>query len=371
MTAVPDGGQIGQTCFTQEQIFEIGQILDKIHVSNVVVSKIQNLNVLAVFQIGQVPSDTQMVFGGHEIGGVGAQFFSADGDRPDEFDVLVALVQRVHLLVGDAAVDHIHLRQMGKIGQGVLQLLRIRQCYPGQVNERILGVDADTRYHEIPGKSDFGKGVDQQRDGLVAGELSGERNPANVGKIRKILKNFAHNGVAHHKHLGIVVIILAAQRDAVGDIQIRPLCHQRKQCVIVPAQSGVDPGQAGEVLQHGDVRFTQGIQRKNFQCVVQTAILKGDRPGDATAGQRGLNFLILGGCHARAAQIQLLQIGQFLDLFQLLHRVAGQIQRFGIPAVIDFIDAQIGRVVDLVAVVSPNGCGNGCNHKDCGDANPD
>ena len=78
-----------------------------------------------------------------------------DVNRPDKLDLLIAAVQGIHFLVGDAAMGHDHFPQLGKRRQDCFDLFRGH----GDTGEiqllRIIGEQMPGQLH-TPDKADLG-----------------------------------------------------------------------------------------------------------------------------------------------------------------------------------------------------------------------
>ena len=79
--------------------------------------------------------------GGAEIGGVCADVVVRYVQRPHKAHILVLLIQRVHFLIGKAAVGHIDLFKLVHHGKDALHRLSGFHLDAGKVKKRVLGAD--------------------------------------------------------------------------------------------------------------------------------------------------------------------------------------------------------------------------------------
>ena len=118
-----------------DQILQLRKILDPFAVPQGHVAHIHGNDIRAIFQIVHLPV-IDMATGNHwgKIIGIRPNLYPANADLPHEVHILMALVQRVHGLIVQAAAAHNHLLQLGKIGQQGFNPARIIYRIIGNVN---------------------------------------------------------------------------------------------------------------------------------------------------------------------------------------------------------------------------------------------
>ena len=142
----------------QNQAFDIGRFVQEGTVIDGHMPQVDELQIVAVAQQLTVCTVNTVTFlCGHKGSGVGAQLDAAQLHGPDEPGAGMAPVQRLHVLVGDSAVHHIHLLQIVEQGKRGNQFRSIFKGNAGKVHKFRLRMHLHAAKREFPRKTDAGK----------------------------------------------------------------------------------------------------------------------------------------------------------------------------------------------------------------------
>ena len=112
---------------------ELGHLLHKFKGLHTEVSEIDAFHFVAVAKLPDTADPLDFMLVGHEEFGIRAHQHTADIHLPDKLGVAVALVECVHIIVFNAAIDHVHLFQVVSLQHTSpipdLQLEQIRYNY--------------------------------------------------------------------------------------------------------------------------------------------------------------------------------------------------------------------------------------------------